>query len=53
MGEIRCWLETAVECGYIAKEAGQELLQLCNNIIGKLVTMENNPDQWLLKPGPS
>ena len=51
--ETQCWLETTVECGYINKEAGQELFQLYNNVIGKLVTMENNPNQWLLKPNRS
>ena len=51
--EKQCWLETAVECGYINKETGQEIFQLYNNVIGKLVTMENKPDQWLLKPGRS
>jgi four helix bundle protein len=47
--ETQCWLETAVECGYVAKDVGQELFQLYNNVIGKLVTMENRPDQWLLR----
>ena len=51
--ETQCWLETAVECEYITKEMGQELFQLYNNIIGKLVTMENNPDGWLLSPNRS
>jgi four helix bundle protein len=47
--ETQCWLETAVECEYVTKEVGQELFQLYNNIIGKLVTMENNPDRSLLR----
>ena len=48
--ETQCWLETSVECEYITKNEGGELFQLYNNVIGKLVTIENNPDQWLLKP---
>jgi four helix bundle protein len=48
--ETQCWLETAVECKYIIQEVGQELFQLYNNVIGKLVNMENNPKTWLLKP---
>jgi four helix bundle protein len=46
--ETQCWLETAVECEYVTQDIGQELFQLYNNSIGKLVTMENNPDTWLL-----
>ena len=48
--ETQSWLETTVECKYLAKEVGGELFQLYNNVIGKLVTMENTPDQWLLQP---
>ena len=54
--ETQSWLgsrarrRVAVECEYITKEVGGELFQLYNNVIGKLVTIENNPDQWLLKP---
>ena len=47
--ETQCWLETAVECEYITQEVGHELFQLYNNVIGKLVNMENKPDPWLLK----
>ena len=51
--ETQSWLETTVECEYLTKEVGGELFQLYNNVIGKLVTMENNPDQWLLQPNRS
>ena len=51
--ETQSWLETAVECEYLTKEVGGELFQLYNNVIGKLVTVENNPDQWLLQPNRS
>ena len=51
--ETQSWIETAVECEYLTKEVGGELFQLCNNVIGKLVTMENSPDQWLLQPNRS
>ena len=47
------WLETTVECEYLTKEVGSELFQLYNNIIGKLVTMENTPDQWFLQSNRS
>ena len=51
--ETQSWLETTVECKYLTKEVGGELFQLYNNVIGKLVTMENTPDQWLLQPNRS
>ena len=47
--ETQCWLETTIECEYIAEEIIRDLFQLYNNVIGKLVNMENEPDQWLLK----
>lgn len=47
--ETQCWLETTVECGYVTQEIAQDLFQLYNNVIGKLVTMEKNPNQWLVK----
>ncbi len=43
--ETQSWIESAVECEYITKEVGGELFQLYNNVIGKLVTMENNSSQ--------
>ena len=46
--ETQSWLETTVECESLTKEVGSELFPLYSNVIGKLVTMENNPDQWLL-----
>ena len=47
--ETQCWLETIVECGYVTQEIAQGLFQLYNNVIGKLVTMEKNSNQWLVK----
>lgn len=46
--ETQCWTEVAVECEYMTTEMGQQLFQLYNQIIGKLVTMENNADRWIL-----
>ena len=51
--ETQSWLETTVECEYLTKEVSGELFQLYNNIIDKLVTMENNPNQWLLQSNRS
>ncbi len=47
--ETLCWLQFAVECGYISPEEGRRMHQVYNQIIGKLVTMQNNPMAWLLK----
>lgn len=51
--ETQCWIEVAVECEYVTAEIGQQLFQLYNQIIGKLVTMENNADRWILSPKKS
>jgi len=47
--ETQVWLEYAVKCKYLDKEIGKELHQVYDKIIGKLVSMGNNPRPWLLK----
>ncbi|MBW2020229.1 MAG: four helix bundle protein [Deltaproteobacteria bacterium] len=47
--ETQVWLEYAVKCEYIDRDVGKNLHKTYDNIIGKLVTMGNNPDPWLLK----
>lgn len=47
--ETQVWLEYAVKCKYMERGIGKDLHQVYDNIIGKLVTMGNNPDAWLLK----
>jgi four helix bundle protein len=47
--ETQVWLEYAVKCEYISRDIGKDLHQVYDNIIGKLVTMGNNPDPWILK----
>ncbi len=47
--ETQTWLEFAVQCKYLKAEIARELYQSYNHIIGKLVTMVNNPSPWLLK----
>ncbi len=46
--ETQVWLEFAVQCHYLQVELGQELLTSYDNILGKLVSMINNPKPWLL-----
>lgn len=47
-GEVQVWLEFSVKCGYMQASVGRRLHRSYNRIIGKLVTMENNPKPWLL-----
>ena len=47
--ETQSWLEAAVECEYIEQEVGKELFELYHKTIGKLINMENNPDNWIIK----
>jgi four helix bundle protein len=48
--ETQVWLEFAVQCGYLEVEVGQELSASYDNILGKIVSLINNPRPWLL-PG--
>jgi four helix bundle protein len=46
--ETQVWLEYGVKCGYIKRGDAMALHETCNQIIGKLVKMGNNPGPWLL-----
>jgi four helix bundle protein len=48
--ETQVWLEFAVRCGYLQKETGDELSATYDNILGKIVSLINDPLRWLL-PG--
>ncbi len=48
--ETQVWTEFAVQCGYLKTEVGKELSDAYDNILGKLVTLINDPRRWLL-PG--
>ena len=47
--ETQSWLEHAVRCGYLHRERGLDLHGRYNQVIGKLVTMQNKPEPWLLQ----
>ena len=47
--ETQVWLEFVVKCKYVDRKIAQELHELYNKIIGKLVNMGNNPEPWILK----
>jgi four helix bundle protein len=51
--ETQTWLEHAVKCGYIHVTKARALHRLCDRILGKLVTMGNNPEAWVLKKSQS
>ena len=44
--ETQTWLQFASECKYIEKTIANRLSEEYDNIIGKLVTMENQSDKW-------
>ena len=46
--ETQTWLEYAVKCGYLDRREGARLFRHCDRIIGKLVTMGNQPERWIL-----
>ena len=46
--ETQVWLEFAVKCGYLDREAARSLYESYDHIIGKLVNMINHPDTFLL-----
>jgi len=48
--ESQVWLEFAFQCGYLKEETMRELLATYNGILGKIVSLINNPKPWLL-PG--
>ena len=48
--ETQVWLEFAMQCGYLEAKIGEKLLTSYENIIGKIISLINNPQPWLL-PG--
>ena len=47
--DTQVWLEFAVKCNYLDREQGRVLYAEYDSIIGKLVTMINHPDTFLLR----
>jgi four helix bundle protein len=46
--ETQTWIEFAVRCGYLDREAGKALYQQYEEVLRLLVAMTCNPDPWLL-----
>jgi four helix bundle protein len=47
--ETQTWIEFAVKCGYLDVTVARTLYTSYDHIIGKLVTLINHPEKWLLK----
>src|SRR5438093_2419940 len=46
--ETQGWLEYAVKCGYLNRNKGRQIHRTYDRILGKFVTMGNNPKRWVL-----
>lgn len=46
--ETQSWIEYSVRCGYMTSKERRELHRAYDRVMGKLVTMQNNPTPWLL-----
>jgi four helix bundle protein len=47
--ETRVWLEFARRCGYMTEAEAQELDDTYDKILGQLVRMISEPDQWTIR----
>ena len=47
--ETQAWIEYSVRCGYLSEKEGRQLHRTYDRLLGKLVTMQNSPEPWLLK----
>ena len=46
--ETQTWLEFAVKCSYLKAEAARPLYKVYDRILGKLITMIQQPDKWVI-----
>jgi len=44
--ETQVWLKFSYECSYIDKQVFNELIQSYDFVLGKLVNMSRQPEQW-------
>ena len=47
--ETQVWLEFTNKCGYLDSHLVSKLIATYNNILGKLVTMMNHPEDWRIR----
>jgi four helix bundle protein len=46
--ETQVWIQFVVECGYLKLDSGEALHITYNQVLGSLVKMINEPDNWIL-----
>ncbi len=46
--ETRVWIEFAFRCGYATKAQAEDLDDRYDNILGQLVRMISEPEQWTI-----
>lgn len=46
--ETQTWLQFAVRCEYLARDAGEELFREYDAILGMLISMITNSSRWVL-----
>lgn len=49
--ETQTWIEFAVRCEYLDREAGKKLFQVYDSVIAMLLTMANNAQVWCMPSG--
>ncbi len=49
-GEVQVWLEFAVRCGYLNRDAAAALYSQYDEILSMLVAMINRPQDWVIEP---
>jgi four helix bundle protein len=47
-GETQTWIQFAVECGYLDRTKAKALYTEFDSILGKIVNMINNPNDWII-----
>ncbi len=46
--ETQVWLRFAVKCGYISLATAQEFVEIYDRILGSIVKMINNTNDWVI-----
>jgi len=46
--ETQTWIELAVKCNYVDREAAVHIFSEYDEILAMLTSMQNNPDKWTL-----
>jgi four helix bundle protein len=49
--ETQTWLAFAMRCGYLNQDAGEDLKQTYDQVLGRLVNLINNANRWVISKG--